>query len=207
MLVPVGTLPSVPEDPASASSRQWTVRRAEIWDQLGELFLSDGFRNLTIGDLAARLSCSRRTLYSVAENRDDLVRGVIQHLFETRVAASAAAVDEATDAADAMVAHLTHGLLALNARTVFLEELVERPSTGQIFSAYHRESRRVLDELVAKGIANGELRATDADLVADVLDAMAMRLAERRAADPGALTLDDAGAVIRDVVRRWLCVP
>ncbi|MCU1500869.1 MAG: TetR/AcrR family transcriptional regulator, partial [Ilumatobacteraceae bacterium] len=65
---------------------QWTARRIELWDQLGVLFLQDGFRNLTIGDLAARLNCSRRTLYSLAENREDLVRGVIGHLFDARTA-------------------------------------------------------------------------------------------------------------------------
>src|ERR1700677_3482135 len=50
-----------------------TDRGREILDELGDIFLEEGFTHLTISDLAARLRCSRRTLYELAPNRTELV--------------------------------------------------------------------------------------------------------------------------------------
>ena len=41
------------------------ARREELLDRLVELFLAEGFRHLTLGDLAARLHCSKSTLYAL----------------------------------------------------------------------------------------------------------------------------------------------
>jgi AcrR family transcriptional regulator len=183
---------------------QWTARRIELWDQLGVLFLQDGFRNLTIGDLAARLNCSRRTLYSLAENREDLVRGVIGHLFDARTAEAADRVAASDAGVAAVVAHLAAGLLAFDARTVFFDDLAERAATRQLVQAYRYRSRTVLRDIVADGIARGALRPDDPDVVADVLDAAAERLAERRFRDPDELRREDAVATIERLARGWL---
>ncbi len=59
--------------PHGAQDTPRTDRQEEILGQLSELFAREGFRSFTLGDIAARLSCSRRTLYELAESKDDLV--------------------------------------------------------------------------------------------------------------------------------------
>lgn len=48
-----------------------TARERQILNDLVEIF-KEGFAHLTMADLALRLSCSMRTLYGLATNRDEL---------------------------------------------------------------------------------------------------------------------------------------
>jgi AcrR family transcriptional regulator len=61
---------------------QLTDRQRELLAQLGSLF-ADGFAELTMAEIAARLGCSLRTLYGVAPSRDELVLTVLDtHLWQ-----------------------------------------------------------------------------------------------------------------------------
>lgn len=190
-------------DHALGTTAEWTARRLELWQQLGALFLREGFRNLTIGDLAARLSCSRRTLYSLAESRDELVRGVVEQLFEQRLRAAHDAAADAAPGADAVVAMLANGLLALDASALFVEELRSRPSTAAMFTGYRERERAALVEVLADAAAAGRLAVDDPELVADVLDGAVERLAWRRARGDGP-AIETVIAELGTLVRGWL---
>lgn len=56
--------------------RALTERQRELLDQLGHLF-EEGFADLTMAEIAGRLSCSLRTLYALAPSRDELVLVVV----------------------------------------------------------------------------------------------------------------------------------
>ena len=47
-----------------------TLHNKAFLDRLSHLFHQEGFRHFTIGELAARLHCSRRRLYAVAESKE-----------------------------------------------------------------------------------------------------------------------------------------
>ena len=195
-----------PPDRTTGSSAAWTARRVELWEQLSELFLRAGFRNLTIGDLAARLSCSRRTLYSLAESRDELVRGVVEHLFDRQLRAAGDAADAAEPGVDAVMAQLSRGVLALDAGAPFVDELRARPATAAMLASYRERERAALAATVTRGVDAGRLATDRPEIVADVLDAAAERLAWRRAVN-GSPSVDDALDALDALVRRWLTVP
>jgi AcrR family transcriptional regulator len=67
--------------PAATSRRRATRRREELLDALADLFLREGFLEFGVGDLAARLSCSRSTLYLVAQSKEQIVLAVLRHFF------------------------------------------------------------------------------------------------------------------------------
>jgi AcrR family transcriptional regulator len=74
------------------SSRvQRVIREAE------ELFLQEGFLHFSTNDLAQRLRCSKRTLYSIAADRSSFLEFIIsRHLVrlnENMLAAAEAAPD------------------------------------------------------------------------------------------------------------------
>ena len=190
-------------DRALGGTAEWTARRQELWGQLGGLFLREGFRNLTIGDLAARLSCSRRTLYSLAESRDDLVRGVVEQLFEQRLRIAGEAAAAVAPGPDAVIAMLSNGLLALDAGTLFVEELRSRPSTAALYGDYRERERAALIAVLVDGAAAGRLAIDEPQLVADVLDGAVERVAWRRAGGGGP-AIAVVIAELEVLVRRWL---
>ena len=74
-----------------------TERQREILDELGRLVATDGFLDLTMADLAAGVNCSLRTLYLLAESRNELVVMVIDRVLRShgRTAHNAVTADMA----------------------------------------------------------------------------------------------------------------
>jgi AcrR family transcriptional regulator len=58
-----------------------TRRQTELLDQLEALFLAEGFARFTLDDLAARLHCSKTTLYALAGSKEQLALRVVRHFF------------------------------------------------------------------------------------------------------------------------------
>jgi AcrR family transcriptional regulator len=53
--------------------RQATRRQSELLARLADLFRSEGFRHLTVDEIAGRLRCSKTSLYRLAPTKGDLV--------------------------------------------------------------------------------------------------------------------------------------
>lgn len=71
------------------------ARRDEILAGLQRLFLAEGFTGFSVSDMAARLRCSKSTLYLVASSKEQIVVAAVRSYFrraaeriEARVAAS-----------------------------------------------------------------------------------------------------------------------
>ncbi|MGZ4635017.1 TetR/AcrR family transcriptional regulator, partial [Oryzihumus sp.] len=77
-------------------------RQTQIRDQILETFLAEGFVHLTLDDLARRLGCSKATIYTLAESKEQLVVGTIR-LFFTRATAAIEAAAAATSTPAAKV--------------------------------------------------------------------------------------------------------
>ena len=55
--------------------------RDELLDELAAIFAEGGFADVSVGELARRLRCSRSTLYQMAPTHDDLVLAALGHVF------------------------------------------------------------------------------------------------------------------------------
>lgn len=58
-----------------------TTRTGALLDELVELFLAEGFRDLNLATLATRLRCSKSTLYAIAPSKEQLVVTVVRAFF------------------------------------------------------------------------------------------------------------------------------
>lgn len=58
-----------------------SVRREELIEQLIELFLDQGFADMSISDLAGALKCSKTTLYAVAPSKEQIIVAVVRAFF------------------------------------------------------------------------------------------------------------------------------
>src|SRR3954451_10977241 len=102
---------------------RFTPRQVEILDTLQALFLAEGFRHLTIGDLVDQLSCSRRTLYSLAPSKEELVLVVIERFFNRMGVRAKAEAASRTDPGEAIAAYLATGVTAfMSAQSAFTED-------------------------------------------------------------------------------------
>ena len=57
------------------------TRRDEVLDGLVAMFLADGFLDLGLDEIAARLRCSKSTLYAVAPSKEQLITTVTREFF------------------------------------------------------------------------------------------------------------------------------
>ncbi|MEV5649734.1 TetR/AcrR family transcriptional regulator [Nocardia sp. NPDC052254] len=170
-----------------------TRRRSELFDALVDLFLAEGFAHLTLDDIAARLRCSKSTLYALAGSKEQLVRAATVHFFrratddvESRVAAQASTAERITG-------YLSAVGVALGAASArFMADLDAFGPAREVYEVNTRFAADRVRELVTEGVEAGEFRDVHAVFVADLAAAMMVRI--QQGGVRAATGLDDAGA-------------
>ncbi|MFD1190806.1 TetR/AcrR family transcriptional regulator [Phenylobacterium conjunctum] len=155
--------------PAPTVGVRLTERHQRLVEEMEAIFLSEGFRDLTVNDLAARLRCSKRTLYELAPTKQEIVLLVMERwLARVRYMGSLAAAEK-LDPADRMQAYLTPGVTeSAMASSRFVEDVQSlRPAT-LLLEAHQRERINVLREIVENGVRSGRFRPVHAHLVAEM---------------------------------------
>lgn len=170
-----------------------TVRQAQLFDQLVELFLADGFATLTIDALAGRLRCSKSTLYALAGTRDELVRAVVVHFFRRATERVEAGLAGSDDPRARLVAYLEGVAAQLKpASAAFFDDVAASPAAREIYERNTAAAARRVEQLVAAGVASGAFRPVHVGFVGDLLSAAMVRIQQRRVA--AATGLDDSAA-------------
>lgn len=170
-----------------------TRRRTELFDGLLALMLDDGFAHLQIADLAARLHCSRSTLYTLAGSKEQLVTKTVTHFFRTATEQVESRVADAATSRDAVVEYLIAVGDALSpASAQFMADLHAFAPTRELYEQNTAAAAARVRELIAAGVAAGEFRDVDAAFAGDLAATMMSRIQRR---DVEASTgLDDAHA-------------
>lgn len=182
-----------------------TVRRQQLFDDLVALFLAEGFARLTLDDLAARLRCSKSTLYQLAGSKEQLSRAVAVHFFKgaaERVEAALAGVDDPRARVDAYLRAVADELVS--ASSTFFADL---QSFGPGREVYRRNTQIAADrvgELIAEGVRAGEFRAVSAAFVADLVSAQMVRIQQREVQTRTGIEDADAYAALADLVLRGI---
>ncbi len=130
-----------------------TARRTELFDGLVELFLAEGFAHLTLDAIAARLQCSKSTLYTLAGSKEQLVTSATKHFFK-RATEQVEAKVAAASSAERIAAYLTAvGKALTTASAQFMSDLdafaprpggvrAEHPHRGPPRAGTHHRRRR-----------------------------------------------------------------
>lgn len=128
-------------------------RTDELLHLLEEIFLREGFRRLTIGELATRLHCSRRSLYELATSKNELFVLVLDRLLRRiddhgRAASTAASCFE-----DRVAAFIEPGIVELHAASAaFLADIAGLPAARDRLAS-HQEGRKLqLEKIFAGGM-------------------------------------------------------
>jgi AcrR family transcriptional regulator len=142
------------------------ARRDQLLDQLIELFLAEGFRAFGVGDLAARLRCSRSTIYLVAGSKEQIVLAAVRAFFRRAAERIEAQVELEPDPGARLAVYLTAVAAELSpASEAFYADLQGYPPAGEIYQENTRLAARRVRQLVTDGVVAGALRPVDASFV------------------------------------------
>jgi AcrR family transcriptional regulator len=99
-----------------------------------EIVLAEGFMDLQMSDLAARLSCSKSTLYAIAPSKEQLLVSIVKTFFRRATERVERAVNPAAPAAERIGAYL--GAVATElapASPAFFADLERFAPAGDIY--------------------------------------------------------------------------
>jgi AcrR family transcriptional regulator len=142
------------------------ARREELLGRLADLVLAEGFARLTVDDMAARLQCSKSTLYGIAASKEQLVAATVRHFFrhateriEARVGPVAPVAERVTAFVSAMGAELSR------MSPDFYVDMVTSEATVGIYERNSDAAAKRVAELVDEGMSTGVFREVDAAFV------------------------------------------
>jgi len=176
----LGTHLATPRAAVLPVAREGVVpsRRAhEVLALIEQILLREGFASLTVGEIAERIGCSKRTIYELAPSKRELVTRIVDAFFsDIRDAGHAAAAAE-SDPARQIYVYLQAGVNAasrLSAQAV--ADIDQWKPTRQLWQTHVRLRVDGLRDLLEAGIARGAFRDVNPTFVAEVVFAALDRL-------------------------------
>ncbi|MEP9392912.1 TetR/AcrR family transcriptional regulator [Gordonia sp. VNQ95] len=170
-----------------------TRRRGVLFDALLALVLAEGFAHLSVADLAARLTCSKSTLYTLADSKEQLVTKTVTHFFRTATDSVEDKVAQASSARDAVITYLIAVGEALTpASPRFMADLHAFAPTRELYERNTAAAASRVRALIDAGVTSGEFRDVNAAFAADLAASMMSRIQRREVA--ATTGLDDAQA-------------
>lgn len=149
--------------------RPLTGRQTELLTRLEALVLAEGFAHFTLDDLAARLHCSKSTLYALAASKEQLAVRVVGRYFKgaaERIEQQVAAVD---DVRGRIGTYLTGAAGEL--RRASAQFIADVSAFAPTRSTYERNARAAAERLrtfISDGVREGVFRDVHATLFAEM---------------------------------------
>ncbi|MEW6472016.1 MAG: hypothetical protein AB1679_07080 [Actinomycetota bacterium] len=188
--------------------RPLSPRAEMLLDELEEIFLTEGFRHLSIASLATQLRTSRRTFYEIAPSRDELVLVVLDRILH-RMGREAhdrlAGIVDPLDRVEEYFACAATGLRRMSLR--FSEDVERQPSAQRLLADHYRYAAALIQEMVQEAIDTGRARPCDAHFVAEAIDAIIVRLHEPDYRQRSPLTVEESLYEAQRFVRAALELP
>ena len=136
---------------------------------LEDIFLREGFRRVTVGALASRLRCSRRTLYEIAPTKKELFLSVLDRFLCRIRERGAEAARTTPDLAERIGAYLEPGIEETRRATrLFTADIASFPAASRLMETHQRSRMQGLRDIIAEGVRGGLFRGFDPHLVAEV---------------------------------------
>ena len=170
-----------------------TARQADVLDAFEALILAEGFRHLTVGEVAARLGCSRRTLYDLAPSKDDLVALAVERYLDDFLGDCLAEIARHRSPArqlEAAAALVTERFAALS--PAFTADLVATPRLAALVTVFTNRFADGLEAVVDAGVRQGVFRRVHPRLVAEAILGLVDRLQDPAVLADLGLTYDEA---------------
>ena len=152
-------------------------RQREILSEVGVLF-ADGFKHLTMAEIASALNCSLRTLYTVAKSREDLVLIVVdRNLWAIGRDARDAIVPD-MEPLDAIRAYLRVANVAVASITeAFANDTDSTPAAQALHAAHNAYLASVTQALLNEAVRRGAIARCDTAAVSKIIAGLGQQFA------------------------------
>ncbi|HEV2927987.1 MAG TPA: TetR/AcrR family transcriptional regulator [Propionibacteriaceae bacterium] len=162
---------------ATLLERRLTGRQAHLRDALVDLVLAQGFEHLTVDQVAAELRCSKRTLYALADSKEQLAVLAVRHFFKRSTDQVEAAIARTRAPARRVTRYLEAVAEALRpASRAFRDDLAHFRPTAEIYEQNTAAAAQRVRELIDEGTQAGAFRQVPAAFVGEVVTATMRRI-------------------------------
>lgn len=188
--------------------RGLTGRQAQLFDQLVDLFLAEGFADFTLDDLAARLRCSKSTLYALARSKEQLAVAVVKYFFRraaTRVEERTEQEKSALDRVGAYLSAVASELRPASAR--FYADLAAFPPALEVYGRNTRIAAARVRALVDEGVTSGEFREVHAAFVGELVSTAMVAIQRGEITERTGLRDADAYEELASLLLRGISAP
>lgn len=170
-----------------------TSRGRELLDEIEAIFFDEGFARHSIDRLAARLHCSKGTLYDLAPTKDELVLVVIDRRLRRGGGMLLAELASLDDPVDRLAAFMRSELRHEPQRSIrFSEDTARHPAAARLIADHLRYALLTLQEIIEEGVASGRFRDVHPRMVAELVEATSMRVSDPEVLREAGLDFDQA---------------
>jgi len=146
------------------------MTRDEILVRTKEMFMRYGIRSVTMDDIARELGISKKTLYQHVDNKDDLIKAIIENYIENETECMKEISQDSVDPIDQMLTIARHVITILrdvNPKTMYDLKKYYRPYF-KMMDAFHLDHvYHVIKRNLIRGVEEGLYRENiDADIIA-----------------------------------------
>ncbi|PXY30932.1 TetR/AcrR family transcriptional regulator [Prauserella muralis] len=153
----------------SRARRQPTARQRALLRELEELFLAEGFVEFTLDDLAARLRCSKSTLYALAASKEQLAVKVVAHFFKGAAERIEQRIEGIGDARKTIEVYLAGVADELKrASEAFMADVAAFEPARATYELNSQAAARRIRSFIAKGVDDGVFRDVHSALIAEL---------------------------------------
>ena len=192
---------------AAIRRRSAVERRSLLLDRLEEIFLAEGFSSLTIDDLCRRLNCSKTTLYSVADSREQIIQAVTRHFFARATATIEREVEDEKDAARRVVRYLAGVGTAMRRNSIaFYVDMVSYEPTASIYRLNSDAAAARVRSFIEEGVATGEFRRANAGLAGQAVALLIEGVQSGELLERTSLTAGEAFSELGELIVNGLSV-
>lgn len=185
--------------PGAHTNKRLSPRGQAVLGQLEDLFLAEGFTRFTVGDLAARLRCSLRTLYDLAPSREELVVVVLDRMLQRLGHEAEEEARRQHARIDQLYTYMNvvgQGLGRSSAK--FTVDMQQTPAVQRVFDAHGAYAILLIQALIERAVVEGQFRPVHAGFAAELLAA-----ALRCVIEPGSLASNGLtiGEALQEIAR------
>lgn len=164
--------------PLAGASGRGAVRRRRVDEQrreavlleLENLLLREGFSRLTVNGMAARLQCSKSTLYAIASSKEQLVAAAIRNFFREateRIETKIAGIEDPRERIPVYLASIGAEMSRMS--VACYADMTATDVTWEIYRVNSRAAAERVRHFVQEGVKAGAFRRVHADFVSEVV--------------------------------------
>jgi AcrR family transcriptional regulator len=190
---------------SAEAERALGARQLELLDELEEKLVGEGLADLTMAEISAFLGCSLRTLYGIAPGKEELLLTVVDRRLHRIGRTAIEALQASMRPLDALRRYLQAANEAVQPEVLALSaHLAKVRGAERLFEAHESYLSGVMQSLLDRAVAEGEIAPVDTASVAHVLAGLGREFARPEVAEIAEASPKETADAMSEIILRGL---